>query len=179
MRDTEVSADGLVSLCKQIATTLSAIDEACSFGWANYAATNIPRNIVIAWLRQRLCATAARPAGPMSRSFGWDRVTYAALEKVVAGNTKEVTEMPAAVVSSLVLGRTGHALCVSMWAFMFGEVERMHPGDDQKTSVLKLLKSPEAAVALAAFKRAHGVAPCPVVLVKKLHQTRTAVPATI
>ena len=57
---------------------------------------------------------------------------------------------------------------VPMRACLFGEVEQAHPSNEERSGVLKLLKSPEAAVQVAAFQNEHGVPPCPFVLMRAL-----------
>ena len=77
-------------------------------------------------------------------------------------------DISAADVSEFVLGRRDHALFVSMWACLLGEVEQAHPSSEERTRILKLLNSPEAAAKVAAFQNEHGVPPCPFVLVRAL-----------
>ena len=73
----------------------------------------------------------------------------------------------AADASGFVLGRRDHALFVSMWACLFGEVEQAL-SSEERGDVMKRLESPEAAALVAAFQIEHGVPPCPFVLVRAL-----------
>ena len=82
--------------------------------------------------------------------------------------TRLLPDISAADVSEFVLGRRDHALFVSMWACLFGEVEQAHPSSEERNHILKLLTSPEAAAKVAAFQNEHGVPPCPFVLVRAL-----------
>ena len=109
--------------------------------------------------------------------FQWAALPYAFLDSVHAvADAKEnvkplaalTPDMSAAEVSEFVLGRRDHALFVSMWACLFGEVEQAHPSSEQRDNVLKLSTSPEAAVQVPAFQKEHGVPQCPFVLGKAL-----------
>ena len=123
-----------------------------------------------AWFRDGLGATA----GPTS--FQWDAVPYVLLDTVHAvadakEKVKPLTDLApgisAADASGFVLGRRDHALCVSMWACLFGEVEQAL-SSEERDHVLMRLKSPEAAALVAAFQNEHGVPPCPFLLVRAL-----------
>ena len=88
-------------------------------------------------------------------------------------NVKPLTDLlpgiSAADAGELVLGRRDQALFVSMWACLFGEVEQVHPSIEERNHALKLLKSPEAVVQVAAFQNEHRVPPCPLTLVRLLY----------
>ena len=96
-----------------------------------------------AWVRDGLGTTA----GPTS--FQWAALPYVFLDTVYAvadakENVKPLTDLApgisAADASEFVLGRRDHALFVSMWACLFGEVEQAHPSSEERNYVLKLLK---------------------------------------
>ena len=172
MRDTPVTAEGFCSLSERLGELLRIIDHECGLGWGEqYVRPNLLRKVMCAWLRDGLGATA----GPTS--FQWAALPYAFLDSVhavadVKENVKPLSaltpDMSAAEVSEFVLGRRDHALFVSMWACLFGEVEQAHPSSEERNRILKLLKSPEAAAKVAAFQNEHGVPPCPFVLVRAL-----------
>ena len=158
------------SFSERLDELLVIIDQECGLGWGEqYVRPNLLRKVMCVWLRDGLGATAGH--------FQWDAVPYAFLDSVHAvadakENVKPLTaltpNMSAAEVSEFVLGRGDHALFVSMWACLFGEVEQAHPKGEERSRILKLLKSPEAAAKVAAFQNEHGVPPCPFVLVRAL-----------
>ena len=172
MRDTPVSAEGFSSLSERLGELVGVIDHECSLGWGKqYVRPNLVLKVMCAWVRDGLGTTA----GPTS--FPWVALPYVFLDTVHAvadakENVKPLTDLApgisAADASGFVLGRRDRALFVSMWACLFGEVEQAHPSSEERNYVLKLLKSPEAAVQVAAFQNEHGVPPCPFVLVRAL-----------
>ena len=163
---------GFSSLSKRLGELVAVIDRECSLGWGEqYVRPNLVRKVMCAWVRDGLGTTA----GPTS--LMWDAVLYVLLDTVHAvADAKEkvkpltdlVPGISAADASGFVLGRRDHALFVSMWACLFGEVEQAHPSSEERDYVLKRLKSPEAAALVAAFQIEHGVPPCPFVLVRAL-----------
>ena len=170
LRDIAVSAQGVVTLPQQTNVMADAINDACALGWTRYTKRNMVRKILISWLRDCLCATAGQ-----SDQLRWQDVAYAALDEAgsVADASRtlaKLTEASAAEVSDLVLGRRDHALFVSMWACCFSEVETTWDDDGVRKRMLELLKSPRAADLVGAFRREHGVPPCPVVLARLLLQ---------
>ena len=89
-----------------------------------------------AWFRDGLGATA----GPTS--FQWAALPYVLVDTVHAvADAKEkvkpltdlVPGISAADASGFVLGRRDHALFVSMWACLFGEVEQALSSEERET----------------------------------------------
>ena len=160
-------------MSERLGELVGVIDHECSLGWGKqYVRPNLVRKVMCAWVRDGL-DTTARPT-----SFQWDDMPYVLLDTVHAvADAKEkvkpltdlVPGISAADASGFVLGRRDHALFVSMWACLFGEVEQALSSEErERDDVLKRLKSPEAAALVAAFQIEHGVPPCPLVLVRAL-----------
>ena len=155
MRDTPVSAEGFPSLSKRLGEPFAVIDRECSLGWGEqYVRPNLVRKVMHALVRDGL-GTTAEPT-----SFQWAALPYVFLDAAHAvadakENVKPLTDLApgisAADASDFVLGRRGQALFVSMCACLFGEVEQVHQSIEERNYVLKLLKSPEAVVQVAAF----------------------------
>ena len=146
-------------MSERLGELVDVIDHECSLGWGEqYVRPNLVRKVMCAWVHGGLGTTA----GPTS--FQWAALPYVLLDTVHAvADAKEkvkpltglAPDMSAADVSEFVLGRRDHALFVSMWACLFGEVEQAHRRKNERNGVLKLLRSPEAAVQAAAFQHAH------------------------
>ena len=159
-RQVKINSGDLQAVAGALSAIVHRIDEESGMRAKGYVLKNVIRKMVV-------CAIQYH--GAASRS-SWSDILVKELRHITPDCHKALAKFPAsfsvADASDMVCGRRDHGVFLSMWACLFGEVAKLWP--DRLNDMKRLLSSEQCVQILAAFKARHGVAPCPVTLMREL-----------
>ena len=175
---------GIVSFANTMREIMDIVIDRClpmTSGMKGYTEQNMIQILTVSWLHSCLGAIAGHNvcvdlcwhsfdfrALVTAGTFGIESDAQEQAQRDIANVCNMRGHISASEISDLLLGRTDHALFVTMWACLFSEVENGRYCRKSKERLIKLLSSPSAVKALDAFIEKHKIPPCPEIFAQTL-----------